>query len=146
MKKTQKKVLGAGLGIAALAAAAAGAYYLTGKEGAKHRKKLSAWATKAKKDIVSEIGKLQKVSKQTYHKAVQDVASKYQGLKNVDPKELQALITDAKGHWENIAQEIKTAAGSAANIVAKAKKARSKTGPANFKKSVRKSTKKPTKK
>lgn len=125
MKKQQKKALEVGIGIAAagIAAAAAGAYLLTGKQGQKNRKKISSWAVKAKKDIVTELKSAQKVSKQTYNDTVKNVLAKYKQLKNVDPKELQSLMVEAQGHWNNIAAELK----AASNTVSKAAKKVTKT-------------------
>lgn len=124
MKKQQKQILTASIGIAGLAAAAAGAYLLTGKRGEKNRKKISAWAIKAKKEIVSELKGVEKVSKKAYEETIKKVTDKYKQLKNVDPSELQSLITEAKGHWDAISQEIaaasKTVSKAATKVVKKA--------------------------
>ncbi len=90
-------------GMAALAAAAAGTYFLYGtKEGAKRRKQIKGWTLKMKGEVLERLENLQDVSKDTYEEVVDKVASGYKGLKNIDAEELGALVADLKSHWNNI--------------------------------------------
>ena len=83
---TGKKVAEAAAGLAALAAAAAGTYYFFGsKKASQHRKNAKAWAIKAKKEVVKEVGSLKKVSKATYEKTVAEVMKKYHAAKAAAP-------------------------------------------------------------
>jgi hypothetical protein len=107
-KKTSSaagKIAG-GLGLAALAAGAAAAYYFTGKGGKQNRKKVSAWTHKAKTDMVSEMKKMKTVSKAAYEKAAKEVLAKYKQAKNIDPKEFAALGHELKGHWNSISKKV----------------------------------------
>jgi hypothetical protein len=138
-KPINKKVLGvAGVALAGLAATAAGAYLFAGKEGAKNRRKVTAWSEKAKKEIVDEVKKLEKVSKQTYESAIDQISDRYKQLKHVKPGDLQAFISDAKGHWNNISKEIGAVSNIAKRVTKKAAKKVSKVVTGTTKKPVAK--------
>lgn len=108
---TGKKVAEAAAGLATLAAAAAGTYYFFGsKKAAAHRKSAKAWAEKAKKEVVKEVGSLEKVSKATYESAVAQVMKKYHSAKAAAPAEIAKLHTELKGQWKNIEKHLKPAA------------------------------------
>ena len=93
-----------GIGLAAASVAAvAGGYLLYGvKDAAKNRKKVRGWALKAKGEILEKIENMQEVTEDKYQNVVDAVNKKYSSLKNVDPMELTALISDAKKHWKTI--------------------------------------------
>ncbi|MDE2188268.1 MAG: hypothetical protein KGJ35_00860, partial [Patescibacteria group bacterium] len=56
-----------GAGIAAFAAAAAGAYYLYGsRNAAKNRKAVKSWALRAKAEVMDEIEKMKDVTEPAY--------------------------------------------------------------------------------
>lgn len=95
----------AGLGVAALAAAAAGAYYFAGPSGKKHRNKLNSWAKKAKDEMLQKIKAMKTVSKRAYEDASREVLAKYKQAKNIDPKELADLGREIKGHWDKISRD-----------------------------------------
>ncbi|HEX3095764.1 MAG TPA: hypothetical protein VHQ20_01450 [Patescibacteria group bacterium] len=150
MKKQQKKALAVGAGVAALAAAAAGVYMMTGKN-AKNRKKVAKWADDLKKDVVKELDKAGKVSKATYEKVVDTAAKNYAGLKTVKAPELAALASELKGHWDNISGELEKASKSVRKVVPKtakkvAKEVKAVVAKSGAKKAVKKAVKKVTKK
>lgn len=103
-------VIKAGLGLAAVAAAAAGAYYFYGKDGAKNRKQLKSWVVKAKGELMEEIESLKDVSETTYDKSVDKVLAKYKKLKTVAPKEWAQVQKDFKSSWKSVKSEIAKAA------------------------------------
>jgi uncharacterized protein HemX len=108
-KKSSTGKIAAGLGLAAMAATAAAiaaGYYFSGKQGKKHRKEFAGWSAKAKADMLIKIKKMEAFSKQAYNKAAEEVLAKYKQAKNIDPKELQTLGRELKGHWEKIAKEV----------------------------------------
>ena len=107
MKKVTKKKLVIGAGIAAVAAAAAGAYFLTStKKGKKVSQKIAGWVGKAEKEVVAEMKKLKDVSQKTYEKAVDEVAKRYKTAKNIDAKDVAEFSKDLKSHWKGIQKEI----------------------------------------
>ena len=111
MKKTQKKALAVGAGIAGLAAAAAGVYMLTGKN-AKNRKKLGKWVNNMQDEIVDELNKAGKITKSTYHKVIDTAAKNYKGLKNVSAGELALVAAELKSNWDTISAELQAASKS----------------------------------
>jgi hypothetical protein len=97
----------AGLGLAALAATAAGLYYFYGsKEGAKHRKALKGWAVKARGEVMERMEKLKSIDRETYNKIVDQVIGRYRGMKNISVAELMALASELKGYWNNIMKDM----------------------------------------
>src|SRR5437016_1655343 len=102
MKSSSKKAMGAG--IVALAAAATAAYFMSNK---KNRNKVSAWAQKAKKEVVKELKNAGSVSQSAYNEAVDIAMQNYKNLKNIDRSEVLALAKELKGHWQNIQKTLK---------------------------------------
>lgn len=100
---------GALVGIAAAtAAAAAGGLFLYGtKEGAKTRKKMAAAGAAMKKEALMRLKQGKEMSEKKYHQTVAAVGKRYAGIKNVDPRELQAAMRELKGHWNVIKKEIR---------------------------------------
>ncbi len=140
MKKAQKKAVAIGAGVAALAAAAVGTYLLTGKRGAKNRKKISAFADKAKKEIAQELKKTEQVTKKVYDQTVDAVAKKYKAVKNIDAGELAALSSELKSYWNDMSATAKTAAKRVTKAVSPKKSpAKKKAAP---KKAAKKSPRK----
>lgn len=106
MKKTTKKGLAIGAGVAAIAAAAAGTYFLTStKKGKQVSKKAVAWAGKAKKEVISEMKKLEAVNQKAYGQVVDEVTKKYKALKNVDVNDVMEFSKELKSHWTGIKKE-----------------------------------------
>lgn len=106
-----------GLGLAALAAAAAAAYFLTGAKGRQNRKKMAAWTKQARRDMAKKLGLMKSLSKQAYTQASKEVLNKYRRAKSIKPAELAAFGKELKAHWDNIVRE----AGKLGKINKKAK-------------------------
>jgi hypothetical protein len=90
-----------GLGLAAVAAAA-GAYYFYGKDGAKHRKNLKSWMVKAQGEVMEKLENVTTLTENSYYQTVNEVLRKYKKLKSITPKELGALTEELKAHWKVI--------------------------------------------
>lgn len=102
-----KTVAGVGVGLALVAAAAAGTYFLYGtKEGTKKRKKIKGWMLKAKGEILEQIENLKDLNEKVYREIVDTVADRYRKLKNVDTKELDSMVKELKSHWKHIQKHI----------------------------------------
>ena len=93
--KNNRLELKAGLGLAAIAAAAT-AYYFFGKKGKGHRKTVAVWAGKAKREVAAELKKLKKFTPETYSKTVNKVVAKYQKFQKQYPAEFAALSSELK--------------------------------------------------
>src|SRR6185503_20137966 len=105
MAKNNHLVLKAGLGVAAVAAAA-GAYYFFGKDGAKHRKAGKAWVIKAQKEVLAEVKKLKEVNEKTYNTVTTKVLAKYAKFKKDNPEAYALLAKEFKTHWPKIAKHL----------------------------------------
>jgi len=105
-KNNDNNIAKAGLGIAALAAAAAGAVYFYGKGGDKHRKAIKGWMVKARGEVMDKMEGLKDISQAAYDKTVTDVLSRYEKLKKATPEELAALGTELKSHWIAISKQV----------------------------------------
>jgi hypothetical protein len=121
MKKAQKQALAVGAGLAAIAAAAAGVYMLTGKN-AKNRKKLGKWFDDMQRDVVNQLHKAGKVTQSSYNKVIESTAKNYKGLKNVSTAEIATAVNDLKGSWKAIAREVDNASKAMKRVVPKAAK------------------------
>ena len=116
MKKTieskSSHKVGIAVGIAALAAAAAGAYYLYGSnKSAKNRKHVKSWMLKMKAEVMDRIESVEDLSKGAYDKTIDEVSRKYAQIKNVDKKELIQLAKRMKSHWKDIQADISETVG-----------------------------------
>ena len=111
----------AGMGLAALAAAAAATYYFKGPSGKKHQKEMAAVAKKAKTEMLVKIKQMKTVSKKAYEQAAKEVMAKYEEAKNIDPKQIEALGKEIKSHWHSIAKTVEKAGKAAMKKPAKKK-------------------------
>lgn len=105
-KENNNTMAKAGMGIAALAAAAAGMAYFYGKGGAKHRKALKGWMVKAQGEVLERVESMKDISQIAYDKTVNEVMDKYKKIKTVSPQELATLGAELKGHWNTISREV----------------------------------------
>ncbi len=133
-KSVSNKQIAIGVGVATLAAAAAGVYFMTGKHS-KNRKKVATWATSVKKEVVKDLEKVGKVSKSAYDKSVDTVIKGYEGAKNIDQADLMELAGELKAGWDSVKTQLEEAGKKVAKTVQTTKKAVSK---APAKKSSRK--------
>ncbi|MEK7173669.1 MAG: hypothetical protein AAB710_01145 [Patescibacteria group bacterium] len=103
---TNKKESAVGLGLAALAAAAAGAYFLYGKSTPKQKKKIKGWMLRMKGEVMDGLEGLRDVSEESYDKIVDKVSKKYEQAKNIDKSEVDAISKELKGYWKNISKHV----------------------------------------
>ncbi len=122
-----------GVGVAALAAAAAGMYFLYGTDkGKKQREALKGWMFKMKGEVMDRMEKMEDVSEGAYNNIVDTVARSYQGIKNIDKSEVKELADDLKKHWSKIKKHIATGGAS--------KKSTKRKSPAKSKKTAEQHT------
>lgn len=96
-----------GAGLVAVAAAAAGAYFLYGSKNAKqNRKQVKAWTLKAKGEVLEKLEKLKDINEDVYQKVVNEVSNKYQQLKTIDKNDVVEFAKELKSHWKSISKEI----------------------------------------
>ncbi len=103
---TQGKVM-MGAGIAALAAATAGAIFLYGTDaGKKSRKNIKSWSLKMKADVMDKMEGMKDWSEEAYGTVVDQVAEKYAKVKKIDPLEVAGLVRELRAHWKNIHRQV----------------------------------------
>src|SRR5258708_4503416 len=108
------KDVAVGAGLVAVAAAALGTYMLYGaKNAAKNRKHVKAWSLKARGEVLERLEALSEVNEKAYRTIVDEVASQYKTLKNLDAKDVAEFSKELKGHWDGVAKQIKKSAGAA---------------------------------
>lgn len=126
-KKSSSHPFTIGAGLAALAAAAAGAYFLYGsKDAKKNRRKVKSWMLKMKAEVMDKIEEAQDLTEDKYHDIVETVAAKYRVLKDVDTKEVSDLADRMRAHWADIREDLSDAAHIAKERIEEAAKAESK--------------------
>ena len=102
--KTKNKVLSAGVSLAALAAA--GAYFLYGKQGAKNRERIEGWALQLKGEVLEKMENLKDINQQAYNELVEETAERYGKVKRVSESELKKITADLKNAWTHIGKQL----------------------------------------
>jgi hypothetical protein len=125
-KKQHGGGVAAGVGLAALAAAAAGAYFLYGTEtGKKRRKAIESWMFRMRADVIDRMEKMKDWSEKSYNELVDSVAEKYKNVKNIDKAELMAVVDDLKKHWKSIRKQVESGTKSKTSSPRRKKPAKS---------------------
>ncbi|MDD5301794.1 MAG: hypothetical protein PHS14_01690 [Elusimicrobia bacterium] len=103
--KTKNKMIGAGIGLAALAAA--GTYFLYGKRGAKNRETIAGWALQLKGQVLEKMEKLDSVNQEAYNELITETVERFGRVKNVSAAELKLITADLKSAWSHIDKQLK---------------------------------------
>ncbi|MEK7720813.1 MAG: hypothetical protein AAB359_00325 [Elusimicrobiota bacterium] len=103
MKKSEK-MIGAGIALAAIAAAAT--YFLAGRRGKENRGKIAAWTLKMKGEVLEKMKKLKGINKENYHALVDEVAVRYERAERVSAAEMKRLRDELKGAWSHISRQL----------------------------------------
>ena len=103
--KKNGKIIGAGIGLAALTAA--GIYFLYGKKGAKNRERVYGWALKMKGEVLEKIESMKKIDRETYLRMVDKIAERYARKESISASELQHLTVELKNAWTLIDKNLK---------------------------------------
>jgi len=108
-KSVAKKSNGAAIAVAGLgiAAGAVAAYLLFGPEGKTNRKKVRGWAVKMKGEMIEKFEKAKELNEDVYHKIVDEAAAKYAKIKDVDQKDIEDIVKDARKYWKTLTSEAK---------------------------------------
>lgn len=89
-----------------LASAAAGAVYLYGKDGKRRREKLRGWMLKVKGEVMEKAEQAETLTKDEYHKLVDQAIDKYKGSKSTTQEEITRIRERLKNHWHDIASGV----------------------------------------
>ncbi len=103
MKKTEQ-LIGAGLGVAAVAAL--GAYFFYGKNGGRNRGKIAGWMLKLKGEVLERVEEIKDLNEQEYYKIVDEVAAGYAKLEKAGAEEVKHLAAELKGAWNHLSGQL----------------------------------------
>ena len=104
LKKGSSKKIGLGASIVALTATAI-IYLLVGPQGKKNRKILKSWVIKMKGDIVEKLENAKEITQPIFNKIVDEVARKYEKVKNISPTDLTEAVKQIKAQWKSLTKE-----------------------------------------
>ena len=111
-QKSSKSDIAVGIGAAtlAVAAAAAGAYFLYGSKNAeRHRKAVKIWMLKARGEVLEKIETMKDtLTEESYNRIIDTVIKKYASVKGGSTAEAEALGKELKSHWSNIKKHFTT--------------------------------------
>ena len=108
MKKSTRAAWEVGAGLTAAAAlAAAGAYLLSGKQGAKRKSQVKAWVVKARAEAARNIKAAKKMSAADYARIVDKAIKHYGALQKATAPEILKAAKEAKAEWKNIQAQAK---------------------------------------
>lgn len=106
-RKSKEEKVGFGVVLAGAAVAAtAGAYYLYGPSGKKHRREVRGWMFKARGEVLERVEKLKEIDAKAYHSLVDEVSKKYKKLKHVNMQDVARLSRELKAHWTDIEKDL----------------------------------------
>lgn len=100
-----KLMKAAGAGLAVATAAAAGVFYLY-KKNPRARRNIKLWGLRLKHEVLEDLSQLKDVNRETYHRVVDKVAQRFEGLKEVNKTELAGLVEDLKEAWAHFNKDI----------------------------------------
>lgn len=83
---------------------AAATYFFTGEEGKKRREEIRAWVREAKLAVLAKLGKVRSLTGSSYETMIDEVMSRYEGVRDVTPHEVRELKKELKAHWKKIAE------------------------------------------
>ena len=101
--KTRTKFLAAA---AAAGAAAAGYYFYGHKNAKKNRQAATKWADDFRKDVVRQAKEIKNLDKEAMWDIVDGVASAYEGVRNLDRKDVMRAASELKNNWTKLRDEL----------------------------------------
>lgn len=104
MTTKTEKMIGAGLGVAALAAL--GTYLMYGERGEKNRQLVAGWVLKMKGEVLEKVEEIKDLNKDEYYKIVDEVSARYAKLGKVGAEEMKHLTKELKNAWEHLSREM----------------------------------------
>jgi hypothetical protein len=102
--KTKTKMIGAGMGMAALAAA--GTYFFYGKKGSTTRETLEGWALQLKGEVLKSMENVKDLNQRTYNELVDQAAARCAKMKKAGGVELDRVVLDLKNAWAHLGEQL----------------------------------------
>jgi hypothetical protein len=97
----------------AATAVALGGYYLYGKDGPRHRKKVEHWILKAKAEILDRMRQTQDLTEEKYHRIVDEVTGRYASARDVGHERAGRAAESFKRRWQKMREASARAADEA---------------------------------
>ena len=95
----------AGMFAAGAVAAAAGAFFLYGKNAKHNRKIITGWTVKIKGEVLDELERMQGVNQKAYHRLVETVAERYAKLQHINRKDVEKIAKELTSFLNNLHQK-----------------------------------------
>ena|SRR3989338_1551642 len=107
-KKNKNSVKGilTGLILGGLAGAVAG-ILLAPKSGKALRKDLQKISHKIAKEVAKKVEEAGEMSKEKYHRLVEEVSDVYRGAKEIKDKDVKEIVDDLKSRWPEVFKKLK---------------------------------------
>jgi len=131
-KGEEKNALFIGAAVAGAAAAAAG-YYFYGPKGKQHRQTIKSWTLKAQGEVMDKVERLKEIDRESFNKAVDQVAGKYQKAKGLAASEVASFAKEVKEQWKHVENEFEKGAKTGKKAVKRTVKKGSKKAAAKKK-------------
>jgi len=94
-------LMGAGM----IAGAALAAYLMAPlKERKKAETKIKSWMRDMRKEVAGRAKEIKDLSRDKYENIVDEVAPKYEALRDVSATEIETFAGELKAHWNNISK------------------------------------------
>jgi len=105
MNTKTEKIVGAGLGVAAVAAL--GTYLMYGKRGEKNRKQIAGWMLKMKGEVLEKVEQARDITREEYDRIVDEVSARYEKLGEAGAEELKHITGELKDAWQHLSAQLK---------------------------------------
>jgi len=103
--KTKESTLGAGVRMAAIAAA--GNYFIYGRHAGENREKIAGWALQLKGEVLQKMETLPEITQSAYNELVDKTARRYARVKRVSASEIKHITVELKNAWMHIGMTLK---------------------------------------
>lgn len=90
-------------------AVAVGAYFFTGPEGRRNRRRAEIWALRAKAELLERIEDAGDMTEAQYHRLVDEVTGNYEKLRRFSRERAAALSEEFKDHWDDMKESARRA-------------------------------------
>lgn len=103
--KTKERALSAGARIAALAAA--GNYFVYGRNGGEHPERITGWSLQLKGEVLQRMAELSLLDQESYKELVDRTVRRYERLKKIRAYEARNITAELRHAWTRIGVTLK---------------------------------------
>lgn len=103
--KTKERTISAGARIAALAAA--GHYFVYGRNGEEHPERITGWALQLKGEVLQGMAEMSGLDQGSYEELVDRTVRRYERVKKIRPYEARNITAELKHAWTRIGATLK---------------------------------------